>query len=82
MVAYYMRRLSIAAIVLKGVPEELHRHLKEEVGRNRRSMSQQLLIIMKRALTPLPPLKPIKPVVPNQPFTHEWTMRTMLEGRE
>ncbi len=72
----------MAAIVLKDVPEELHRRLKQEAERNRRSMSQQLLIIMEQALTPLPPLKSIKPVVPKQPFTHEWLMRAMREGRE
>lgn len=72
----------MAAIVLKEVPEELHQRLKAEAERNRRSMSQQLLVIMEQALTPLPPLKPIKPVVPTQPFTHAWLMRAMREGRE
>ena len=72
----------MAAIVLKDVPEELHRRLREQAERNRRSMSQELLTIMEEALRPLPPLAPVKPVKTKRPFTQAWLRKAMREGRE
>jgi len=70
------------AIVLKNVPQELHRRLREQAERNRRSMSQELLTIIERALRPLPPLGPVTPVRPRRPFTHAWLRKATREGRE
>lgn len=70
------------AIVIKDVPRNLHRRLQQQAERNRRSMSQELLIIMERALRPLPPLAPIKPVKTKRPFTNAWLLKAMREGRE
>jgi hypothetical protein len=70
------------AIVLKEVPAQLHRRLREQAERNRRSMSQELLTILERALRPLPPLKPVKPVKTRRPFKHAWLLKATREGRE
>jgi antitoxin FitA-like protein len=70
------------AIVLKDVPEQLHRRLREQAERNRRSMTQELLMIIETALRPLPPLAPVKPVRTRRPFTHAWLLKATREGRE
>ena len=70
------------AIVLKDVPADLHRRLRDQAERNRRSMSQELLTIMERALLPLRPLAPAKPVKTKRPFTNAWLQKAMREGRE
>lgn len=69
-------------ILIKGVPPELKRRLREEADRNRRSVNQQILLILERATNPLPPIKLPRPIKPKRPFTHEWLMRAMREGRE
>ncbi|MEK6643574.1 MAG: TraY domain-containing protein [Planctomycetota bacterium] len=40
----------MAVVVLKGVPEKLHRRLKERAGRNRRSLTGEALHILEDAL--------------------------------
>ena len=69
------------AIVIKDVPEQLHRRLREQAERNRRSMSQELLTIMEQALQPVPPLGRIKPIRTKRPFSHAWLLKAMREGR-
>ena len=70
------------AIVLKDVPADLHRRLRDQAERNRRSMSQELLTIMERALLPLPPLSPVKPVKTKRRFTNAWLQKAVRGGRE
>jgi hypothetical protein len=69
-------------ILLKGVSPALKRRLREEAERERRSVNQQILIILERELQPLPPLKPVKPFRTKKAFTHAWLMKAMREGRE
>lgn len=70
------------AIVLENVPADLHRRLSEQAERNHRSASQELLTIMARALQSVPPLPTVTPIQPQRPFSHEWLMEAMREGRE
>lgn len=72
----------MAALVLKNLPDRIHKRLKEEAARNRRSMGQQAILILEQALLPLPPLRPFKAFETKRPFTHEWLMKAMREGRE
>lgn len=72
----------MASLVLKNLPDNVHRRLKEEAARNRRSMTQQATLILEQALVSLPPLKSPSPIKPRRPFTHEWLMKAMREGRE
>ena len=72
----------MSAIVIKDVPKDVHRLLKEAAARNRRSMNQEALTILERALRPVPPLARIKPIKPRRPFTHDWLQRAIREGRE
>lgn len=45
----------MAAIVIRNVPPELHKRLKEEAARNRRSMTQQVLALLEEATSSRPP---------------------------
>ena len=72
----------MSAIVIKDVPKDVHRLLKEAAARNRRSMNQEALMILERALRPVPPLVRVKPIKPKRPFTHDWLLKAIREGRE
>jgi len=39
-------------LTIKGVPPELHERLKERADRHRRSMNNEVITILERALTP------------------------------
>ncbi|MCR4302961.1 MAG: hypothetical protein NUV63_01875 [Gallionella sp.] len=63
----------MSGLLIKDLPPELHRRLKEEAARYHRSMTRQALALLEQALTAparnaadlLPgPLKPAKPVAP------------------
>jgi len=70
------------AIVLKDVPRELHRWLKDEAERNRRSMNQQLLLILEQAKCgPLPPVSPPARIKTLKPLTQAWLRKAIEEGR-
>jgi hypothetical protein len=70
------------AIVLKSVPHELHRWLKGEAERNRRSMTQQLLLILEQARSrPLPPVPPPARIKTLKPFTQVFLRKAIEEGR-
>ena len=60
-------------LLIKDLPPELHRRLRDEAARNHRSMTRQALALLEQALAApargaadlLPdPLKPLKPVTP------------------
>ena len=71
------------SLVLKNVSKRTHRWLKEEAERNRRSMTQQALLILDQArLRPLSPVPPPNPIKPLKPFTQAWLRRAIEEGRE
>ena len=73
----------MAALVLKNVPPETHRWLKEEAVRNRRSMTQQAMQIIEEARAHrLPPLPPPFRVKTRRPFTQAWLRKAIEEGRE
>jgi plasmid stability protein len=72
----------MASIVIKDVPKDVHEALRVEAAKNRRSMNQEALTILERALKPLPPLPKAKPVKTLRPFTNAWLLKAMREGRE
>jgi plasmid stability protein len=40
------------SLTIKGLPEELHERLKERADQNRRSMNDEVIAILERALLP------------------------------
>jgi hypothetical protein len=70
------------AIVLKDVPRELHRWLKDEAERNRRSMAQQMLLILEQAKSrPLLPISAPPRIKTLKPFTQTFLRKAIEEGR-
>jgi hypothetical protein len=72
----------MASIMLKNVPARLKERIQREAEKNRRSMNQQILMMLERASAPVPRIPPPKPIKPRKPFTHEWLMKAIREGRE
>jgi hypothetical protein len=73
----------MAALVLKNVPKYLHRRLKEEADRNRRSMTQQAMIALERGLGVVPPVKLPRKAIPTlKPLTASMIRNAIREGRE
>ena len=70
------------AVVIKDIPADVHRLLKAEAERNRRSMNQEALTILERRSSPCRRCPRARPVKPKRPFSHRWLMRAMREGRE
>jgi hypothetical protein len=68
--------------LIKDVPQRLKDEIQRVAEHNRRSMNQQLLLTLEQVFGKVPRVKPSKPVKPNRPFTHEWLMKVIREGRE
>jgi hypothetical protein len=69
-------------ILVKGISSDLKRRLQDQAERERRSVNQQILTILERALRPLPPLPRRKPIKPRKTFTNEWLLQAIDEGLE
>jgi len=74
----------MAALVIKNLPDSLHRRLKEEAARNRRSMTQQALAILENALAGAPGVankEPPRPVDLKAQHDHKWIYASIRGGR-
>ena len=70
-------------LLIRQIPDELHTKLKQSARANRRSMNQEILILLERSLTeekPLPPPLP-QPLNGAFPIDDEWLLRAREEGR-
>jgi len=71
------------AVLIKDVPAILHQHLKERALRNRRSMNQELLVLLERAVegdnSARPELPP--PVPTRRKLTDAWLKAAIRRGR-
>ena len=72
----------MAALVLKNLPDQVHKRLKKEAARNRRSMAQEAITILERSLASIPPVVlPAKPIKPLKKITTAMILRGIREGR-
>jgi plasmid stability protein len=75
----------MAALVIKNLPEKIHRRLKEEATRNRRSMIQHAVLLLEQALeagaTPAAHKTPPLPVELGVRHGHKWIYAAIREGR-
>lgn len=70
-------------ILLKGVPDSLHRKLKEVAARNRRSMNRQAVVLIEGALRQVDsPVDLPRPLTGRFPLTAQFVERAKREGRE
>lgn len=72
------------ALLIKDLPEELHRKLKEEAARHHRSMTREALMLLERALTPyaLSTMILPAPVKPKMPISAEAIVETIRAARD
>jgi len=75
----------MAALVIKNLPEKIHRRLKDEAARNRRSMTQHAVLLLEQALetgeTPAARRTPPPPVELGVRHDHKWIYAAIREGR-
>lgn len=73
------------ALLIKDLPEELHRKLKEQAARHHRSMTREALMLLEQALSPralsstmiLP-----TPIKPRTPISAEAIVETIRAARD
>jgi plasmid stability protein len=71
----------MAALVIKNIPEDLHKRLKQEARKHRRSMTQEALIILEERLN-IAPIRFPDPVKGTSHLTQELLEDAIREGRE
>ena len=68
-------------ILMKKVPDGLHRRLKEEAARHHRSMARHALALIEEGLRGSDELDFPPPAETNHPLTQELVSRGIAEGR-
>lgn len=69
------------AILIKGVPAELHRKLKEEATRHHRSMARHALALIEGGLELADPVSFPTPEKPRRPFNQALLNKAIQDGR-
>ena len=72
---------SMPSILIKDIPPELHRRLREAATRDHRSLSKEAIALLEAALTERPAELP-PPIELAFPLNREWLDRAVAEGRE
>lgn len=73
----------MTALLIKNLPDELHRKLKERAARNRRSMTNEALVLLEQALTQAE-AGPAAPPIPYRGrflINDEWLNEAKSAGR-
>ncbi|NKB66480.1 MAG: hypothetical protein GKR89_05425 [Candidatus Latescibacteria bacterium] len=68
-------------ILIKKVPDALHRRLKEDAAKNHRSMARHALALLEASLTEPTPLRFPSPLKTAQPLTQKIVAKGIKEGR-
>jgi len=71
----------MSSLLIKDVPREVHEWLKREAGRNRRSMSQQAIVILEERMRRLQPVKFPAPLRTRTLLAAEFIDQAKREGR-
>jgi plasmid stability protein len=69
------------ALVIKNLPPDLHRRLKEDAAQHHRSMTQEAVHILDQALHRVRPIPEITPYKGKVPLTLELIEEARREGR-
>jgi plasmid stability protein len=72
----------MAAVLLKGLPDKTKHRIQQHARKNRRSMNQEMMVLLEEALQRREPLPLPKPLKTKRPINHEWLLRSMKEGRK
>ena len=71
----------MVALLIKNIPRELHEWLKREAERNRRSMTQQTIVVFEERMGRFNPVRFPAPVQTRTVLTAEFIDRAKREGR-
>jgi plasmid stability protein len=72
----------MASLVLKNLPQHIHRRLKKQAEKNRRSMAQEAITVLERSLIEVPPVVlPRKLIEPLKPISGKMVLDAIREGR-
>ena len=69
------------ALLIKDIPREVHEWLKREAERNRRSMTQQAIVVLEERMRRFQPVRFPPPVRTRTPLTAEFIDQAKREGR-
>lgn len=71
----------MSALVIKGLPAELHQRLKEVAAHHHRSMTQQAIVILEHGLHAAIPVPPFRAYKGGFALTHRFINSAKREGR-
>ena len=69
------------SLVIKELPAEIHRRLREDADQNHRSMTQQAIMILEQALHRVKPIPAVKAYRGRFPLTNAFIHAAKREGR-
>lgn len=69
------------ALLIKDLPADVHAWLKQEAVRNRRSMTQQVIVLFEERMSRFRPVHFGRPVKLREPLTDEFVNQARREGR-
>jgi plasmid stability protein len=73
----------VPGLVIKDLPEKLHRQLKDRASRHHRSMTKEVLVMLEQALATDTGLSPVHvPFKGSFALTDDFIDRARREGRE
>jgi plasmid stability protein len=73
----------MASLVLKNLPDDLHRRLRKQAERNRRSMVQEAITLLDRGLLEVPPVRlPKRLIKPLKPISRRMILDAIRSGRK
>lgn len=73
--------MTMASVLIKDLPADLHQRLREAAARDHRSMSKEVIALLEMALSTRPSQLP-PPSRATFPLTDDWLERAVAEGRK
>lgn len=71
----------MAALLIKDLPADVHAWLKQEAERNRRSMTQQVIVLFEERMKKCRPVHFGPPLKLREPLTDDFISKAKREGR-
>ncbi len=71
----------MTALLIKDLPADVHRWLKQEAERNRRSMTQQVIVLFEERMQKFRPVHFPAPFKTRTPLTAKFVDEAKKEGR-
>lgn len=81
MIPFWYREIDMASLLIKDLPRNVHNWLKREASKNRRSMTQQAIVILQERMKLIHPVRFPEPQKTRTPLTMEFIDRAKREGR-